>query len=109
MLSHACACGRCDDGGRGGNIERRKSLSARPTRIHEILRRPFAVRKYARRMPPHDGGKSRQFLRLDGPLVERREQSHDFRRFHAPGKQFLHHLFRFGAREDMSRFRADDE
>jgi hypothetical protein len=53
---------------------------------------------------PHHGSKSGELRDVDGALVQRGQQLHDFVRLCAPGKQFFHDRFRFQAREDVTGF-----
>jgi hypothetical protein len=101
MLCDARARRRGNDRRRRRNIKRVRTIATGSARVHHVRGLRFAVRKHPCRMPPHHTRKSREFLNLDGPPIERRQQSHNLWRFHASRKQLLHCRFCFRALEHM--------
>src|SRR5882757_1760345 len=99
MLGDSRAASRRDNRGRGGNVERGKTVSYSSARVDQALRAGVTVRKNMCGVATHDAGKAGKLLDENGPLVKRKQQTHDPRGVHASAEQLFHQAFRIGARK----------
>ena len=90
------------------NIKRVRAIASRAARVNHLLGARFAISEDSRGISPHHPRESRKFLYLHRPLVQRRQQTQDLRRLHAPGEQLFHHGLCLRACIEEARFKALD-